>query len=50
MTIWNKLALRLGRQPTHAESKAEVKRILQEALIDAATNGKLPYQRKEKAR
>lgn len=27
-TIWNKLAARLGRQPTNAEARAEVKRIL----------------------
>lgn len=29
-TIWNKLAARLGRQPTNAEAAAEVKRILRE--------------------
>lgn len=27
-TIWNRLAARLGRQPTNAEASAEVKRIL----------------------
>ncbi len=27
-TIWNKLAARLGRQPTHQEAVAEVRRIL----------------------
>lgn len=27
-TIWNRLAARLGRQPTDAEAAAEVKRIL----------------------
>ena len=27
-TIWNKLAAKLGRQPTNAEAKAEVQRIL----------------------
>ena len=31
-TIWNKLATRLGREPTHEEAKAEVKRILQTKL------------------
>ena len=31
MTVWNKLATRLGRQPTNAEATAEVKRILGEA-------------------
>lgn len=27
-TIWNRLAVRLGREPTNAEAKAEVLRIL----------------------
>lgn len=31
-TVWNRLAARLGRQPTPAEAAAEVKRILREAL------------------
>ena len=30
-TIWNKLAAKLGRQPTSEEAAAEVKRILAEA-------------------
>lgn len=30
-TIWNRLAARLGREPTNAEAAAEVKRILAEA-------------------
>lgn len=30
-TIWSKLAERLGREPTNAEAKAEVERILREA-------------------
>lgn len=30
-TIWNKLAARLGREPTNEEAKAEVLRILREA-------------------
>jgi len=29
-TIWNRLAARLGREPTNAEAKAEVRRILEE--------------------
>ena len=29
-TIWNRLARELGREPTNAEAKAEVKRILSE--------------------
>ena len=28
-TIWNRLAKRLGRQPTNAEAAAEVRRILE---------------------
>jgi hypothetical protein len=31
-TIWNRLAARLGREPTIAEAAAEVRRILREAL------------------
>lgn len=27
-TIWNRLARKLGREPTHAEARAEVSRIL----------------------
>lgn len=30
-TVWNKLAAKLGREPTNAEAAAEVKRILAEA-------------------
>jgi hypothetical protein len=29
-TIWNRLAARLGRQPTHQEAQDEVRRILSE--------------------
>lgn len=35
-TIWNRLAAQLGREPTHAEAVAEVRRILREALPLAA--------------
>jgi hypothetical protein len=34
-TIWGKLATKLGREPTHAETVAEVKRILVEARTNA---------------
>ena len=44
-TIWNKLAARLGREPTNAEAKAEVRRILDEGMVERASAGKLPYQR-----
>lgn len=30
-TIWNKLAARLGREPTNQEAAEEVRRILREA-------------------
>lgn len=33
-TIWAKLAERLGREPTHEEVKAEVRRILGEANLE----------------
>lgn len=46
MTIYEALACKLGREPTHAELKAEVKRILQEALVERAEQGRLPHQRK----
>lgn len=45
-TIWNKLAARLGREPTNAEATAEVKHILQEGTIERAGAGKLSWQRK----
>ena len=30
-TIWAKLAAKLGREPTNAEARAEIERILREA-------------------
>ena len=45
-TIWNRLAARLGRQPTNAEARDEVKRILTEALADRATAGQMRHQRR----
>lgn len=45
-TIWNKLAAKLGREPTRAEVIAELNRIRSEALVDLAASGKLPHQRK----
>lgn len=44
-TIWNRLAAKLGRQPTDAEAAAEVKRILAEVAVDMASKGRLPMQR-----
>ena len=34
-TIWNKLAARLGRQPTSFEAEQEVKRILAAAKVQS---------------
>ena len=45
-TIYQALKRKLGREPTHAEIKADVKRILGESLVERAAAGKLPHQRK----
>lgn len=45
-TVWNRLAAKLGREPTRAEAIAEVKRILESVLVGRATAGKLRHQRK----
>ena len=47
-TIWEKLAEKLGREPTHAEACADVRRIMDEGLIEAAERGKLPHQRRRR--
>ena len=44
--IYVALALKLGRAPTNAELKADVERIKTEALIELASKGKLPFQRR----
>ena len=44
-TIWNVLARKLGREPTNAEAKAEVERIMSETMVDMAGAGKLRHQR-----
>jgi hypothetical protein len=44
-TIYQALAEKLGRTPTHEEIKADVKRILQESLVELASKGKLGFQR-----
>ena len=46
-TIWNKLAAKLGREPTHSEATAEVHRILESVLVDRAGQGKLKHQRRQ---
>jgi len=45
-TIYATLKAKLGREPTHAELKADVQRILAEATADRAARGKLSHQRK----
>lgn len=45
-TIWNKLAVRLGREPTEAEGADEVRRILDEAAVERAMAGKMAHQRR----
>lgn len=47
-TIWAKLAERLGREPTNAEAKAEVQRILEGVTQDRAEQGKLDFQRRRR--
>ncbi len=47
-SIASALARKLGREPTLAELKAEVKRILEESLAERAEAGKLSFQRKRK--
>ena len=49
-TIWQALARKLGREPTYAEVKADVARILHEGTIERAEQGKLRHQRRGRAR
>lgn len=44
-TIYDALYMKLGREPTNAELKAEVERIKTEALVEAAGRGTLSHQR-----
>lgn len=44
-TIYQALAQKLGRVPTHAELKQDVQRILRETLVEQATGGKLRQRR-----
>lgn len=47
-TIAEVLRAKLGREPTHAELVADVRRILESVTVDTATRGKLPHQRKRR--
>ena len=44
-TIYEALRAKIGRAPTNAELKADVKRILEEGYVERATAGKLKHQR-----
>jgi hypothetical protein len=46
MTIYQSLHLKLGRDPTNAEIKAEVSRIKLEAITEQANAGRLVHQTK----
>lgn len=45
-TIYQALAEKLGRTPTNEELKADVKRIMEQSLVELASKGKLKFQRK----
>jgi len=47
-TIYEALAVKLGRAPTDAECAADVKRILTEGSVERATKGKLKHQRRRR--
>jgi hypothetical protein len=47
-TIYEALAIKLGREPTNAELKADVERILTESLAERAGAGKLRHQRRRR--
>ncbi len=44
-TVWNTLARKLGREPTTSEAEGEVKRIMNDALVELAGEGGMPHQR-----
>lgn len=46
MSIYEALKLKLGRTPTNAELKSEVKRIVNDAWAEQARRGQLAYQKK----
>lgn len=45
-TIYEALQAKLGREPSHAELKADVQRILTEGAQEMAAAGRLQLQRK----
>jgi hypothetical protein len=49
MTIYEALKVKLGREPTNAELKADVQRIKEDGLVEMAEAGKMQHQRKRRA-
>lgn len=49
LTIYAALKEKLGREPTHAELTADVRRILADGTIDIAEKGALRHQRRRLA-
>lgn len=47
-SIYEALKQKLGREPSNAELKAEISRIKTEGLTQAASQGKLPHQRRRR--
>lgn len=45
-TIYEALRDKLGREPTNAELKADVQRIKNDALVEVASRGGLPHQKR----
>lgn len=45
-TIYEVLKSKLGREPSHSELCAEVRRILDDAAVARAESGKLSHQRR----
>lgn len=45
-TIWNRLAAKLGREPTNEEAADEVRRIMAENTVNRAARGKFPHQKR----
>lgn len=45
-TIYNRLAAKLGREPTSEEIKADLARITDAVRVSLAEKGSLPHQRR----
>lgn len=45
-TIYAVLKRKLGREPTNAELRDDVQRILTDVMVERAGKGRLPWQRK----